>query len=371
MAGQTGINSLEDLRKQQQAGSAAEIGYERINEILQAELDYLNRQVSDALAGLSSDTTDKMRVYGTNGSLLPLEVDEFGRAPTKKEYRRGQVAFPLRLYKTAVGWTTKFLESASAAEIAERYIMVRTGHTWGIQRNLARALFLNTNETDYDVLDEGREVELIIRRLVNADGQPIPNSPAGVVFDPNTHTHYIARVGSLAATDIDAVIATVTEHGHTRGLKLYINSADAAAIRALTAGFIALSDSGIVYNATDATRISADFSDLEDQLIGFWRHTGIEIWVKPWVPANYVLAFASDTAESVLARRVPLLETQRGLRLMPAIPSYPLVADNFESMYGFGAWNRTAAAVLYIGATTWANPVLPTLNALESTPPSP
>lgn len=361
-AGQTGIHSLEDLRAQRQAGSAVAVGLDTINDVLQAELAYANQTLTEQLSDLVEDTTDTRRIYGTSGRIMPMEVDEFGVAPTKKILTGAEVAFPLRLYKQAVGWTTKFLEAASAAEVAEQYIKVRTGHALGVTRNLARALFFEENYTDFDILVHGKQVELTIRRLLNADGSPIPDSPAGVSFDPSTHTHYVARASTLAATDIDNLIKNVTEHGNTQGLRLYINVANAAAIRGLTAGFIGLRDAGIIYNVTDTTQIAEDFGDLENQRIGFWRNTSVEIWVKPWVPATYVLCFSAGAPEKVLCRRQSELESQRGLRLMSEFPTYPLRADNFEATYGFGVWNRTAAAVLYIGNTTWADPAIPSLN---------
>jgi hypothetical protein len=38
---------------------------------------------------------------------------------------------------------------------------------------------------------------------------------------------------------------------------------------------------------------------------------------------------------------------------------HPLTAQFFGRYFGFGVWERTAAAVLYAGNTTYAAPTLP------------
>jgi len=350
-----GTVSLEDLRANR-LSSAAEYGLDTIQAALNRDLANTNTRIQDAISNLAAFTDDRQRVYGVGGQIIPTEVDEFGRARTKKDKADYTVGFPLRLYKSAVGWTTKFLEIATPAEIAEQYIRIRQGHVVKVGREIARALYINDNYSFTDNLVD--DVVVPVKRLVNADSAAIPDSPGGATFDGATHDHYLARAGALANSDVDALVAHVTEHGHTRDVMIIINLADKSAIEALT-GFVALGDGGIMYNATDVTVVKQDFSDLENQLIGYWRNTSVQIWVKPWAIDDYWLCFAGGGEEKLLAYRQRVQESLRGLRLVATLPNYPLVSDNFESEYGMGVWNRTAGAILYTGGTSWTDPTLP------------
>jgi hypothetical protein len=80
--------------------------------------------------------------------------------------------------------------------------------------------------------------------------------------------------------------------------------------------------------------------------------------VKPWGVANYWFCYSEGAPEKPLVMRVEEQDSLRGFRLIPRFPGYPLVSDNFETLDGFGVWNRTAGAVLYIGGTAWTNPTI-------------
>jgi len=350
----TGSYSIDDLLAVRFA-SAGSFGLDTINKVLQADLDYYNVGVTEQLGLFAEPVTEQQRIYGTSAMIDMVEIDEYGAAPTKKNLTGVTCGFPLRLFSSSIGWTSKYFEIATPAEIAAQYLQVRKGHAAKMTQEIKKAIYNNANYTFVDKLTNG--VSLAIKRFINADSSVIPNSPAGVSFDGSSHTHYLAKAGaSLANADIDGLVSTVTEHGNTQALMLVISLSNKAAISALT-GFKKLSSPELVYNATDATVARLDMSDLENQMIGLWNET-IPVWVKPWAIENYVLCVATGAAEKPLAFRQRPQTALQGLRIVAEINDYPLISKSMEAEYGFGVWNRLAGGVLYTGGTTWANPTI-------------
>jgi len=194
-----------------------------------------------------------------------------------------------------------------------------------------------------------------VKRLLNADSTKIPQF-GGASFTGSTHTHYLAKAGSsLALSDIQSAITHVREHGMTKDVKVFINASNKATVVALT-GFVALSSAFIAYNATDSTIVKLDNSDLSNQMIGYIDDC--EVWVKPFIPANYILVAATGESEKVLGyRQLPQAEMQ-GLQIAAPYGNFPLIAEHATAVFGFGVWNRLGSAALYIGDTTWANPTI-------------
>lgn len=234
---------------------------------------------------------------------------------------------------------------ASPADLARIFQTRASRDVINIRRLLAEALFTASNRTVRDVFVDNKS--LTVRALVNADGEPIPDGPNGETFDPDTHTHYNVTTGAtLAATDVDALIKNVVEHGHSAGLVIYINQAQENAVRNLD-GFAPYVDSRII-TARDETvgRAPLDTTRIDNRAIGLIG--GAEVHVKPWVPANYLFATASGDSAKPLRMRQHNVPAMQGLRIAATMPDYPLFAEVMENYYGFGAWERTNGAVLQI-----------------------
>lgn len=349
----TGINTLQDLQLIKKA-SAAEFGLDTINKVLQADLANFNAAMNDQLRLLAEPLTEQSRIYGTSGALAFDELDEFGVPVSRKNTVGETVSFPLRLFATSIGFTQRAFALKTPADLAEKVLQGQRGYAERVIKEVKKAIFNNTNYTFVDSLYNG--VSLGVKRFINADSSVIPVAPDGSTFDGATHTHYIARVAALANSDIDAVLGLVSEHGLTSGLKLFINKADVSTLSGLASTkFVPLSSAFINYSATDSTIVRADMADTANYLAGYWGGL-YEVWVKPWVPANYMLAAAVDEPEKPLGyRQLPGLQ---GLRIDAEYEQFPLVAKNMVAQFGFGVWNRLAGAVLYTGDTTWANPTI-------------
>lgn len=349
----TGINTIEDLRLVKYA-SAAEFGLDTINKVLQQDLANFNAAMNDQIKLLAEPLTEQSRVYGTSGSLQFDELDEFGVPVSRKNPVGETVSFPLRFFGASIGFTERAFALKTPAELVEKVLQGQRGYAETVTREMKRAIFNNANYNFVDSLYNG--VTLGVKRFINADSSTIPVAPDGTTFDGSTHTHYLARASTLANTDIDGVLDTVAEHGLNAGLKLFINKAQVSDLSGISSTkFVPLSSAFISYNASDSTIVRMDLSDTANYLAGYWDGK-YEVWVKSWIPANYILAAAVDEPEKPLGyRQLPGLQ---GLRIDAEYEQFPLIAKNMVAQFGFGVWNRLAGAVLYIGATSWANPSL-------------
>jgi len=346
----TGLFSISDLRSVTYA-SAMKYGLDTINQVLAADLAQYNAMVTEQMAFLADPLTEQARVYGTSAKIDMVEMDEYGRPVTKKNSVGQTVAFPIKTFASALGWTEKYLQLHTPAELVAQYDQIRRGHADQMIYQIKSAIFNNTNYTQTDPFNA---VSLAVKRLINADSSTIPEF-GGSTFAGASHTHYMATAsGSYAATDIDSLISNVTEHGMTKGIKIFVNGADIAAISALT-GFTALSSSLLF--AASGTNQKLDVSDVSNYCSGLWDGL-YEIWVKNlMIPSGYIMAVATEETEKVLGfRQLPQAELQ-GLRIDSMFTDHPLVAQNAEAIFGFGVWNRLGAAVMS-KVDTWANPTL-------------
>lgn len=343
------LSTLQTVRFQ----SAAEFGLDTIAEVLQRDLAAHNQSISEMMSELVEFTTDRQRIYGASVSGDMVEVDEYGRSATQRQFPGSTVGFPLRMNQFAIGWTQKWFELKTPADVAVSAAAAKRAHLRALRLAVQRALFQSANYNFVDFLED--QVTLGVKRLVNADGQAIPDGPNAETFDGSTHTHYLARAGgSLAASDVNGAITTVVEHGHGGMVKIAINKADEAAYRALT-GFVAYVDPRVVYRNTDTPGQTLDITRQDNRAIGLFG--AAEVWVKPWIPANYALVWDSSD-NPPLAFRQRSQERLRGLRIAATNSAFPLYAQYMEAEFGVGVWNRTNASVLYWGNTTYADPTL-------------
>jgi hypothetical protein len=334
--------------------SAAAFGLDTIERVLNADIAAHNVLMRQMLADLVDITQDRQRITGGSdiGDMTP--VDEYGRAPTQKLGPNGQVAFPLGLYQFAIGWTRTWEQEKTPADYARATIAAEIAHRKRIINEIKRALLLSANYAFVDDLVDN--IPFTIRRLTNADSQPIPLGPNAEVFDGTTHTHYLATA-AFSATDANALINTVVEHGHGGQVRVYINKGQEAAWRALT-GFQPYLDARLVLG-TQANQVGSprlDLTRLDNRAIGIFGSA--EIWVKPWMPSNYALAFDVAYPGKPLALRERVAGSM-DLKIAAEIDAHPLVARYMESKFGLGAWQRTNGAVLYSAGGSYTDPVIP------------
>lgn len=350
-----GTYSLEDLLAQRFV-PASQFGFDNIARAIQAYLDWLNAQVADQISMIAETTTDVRRVYGASEEGEMNEVDELGVARTQRDTQGAEIDFPLRKFSRSTGWTADFMARATPADLATRVLGFQTAYLTRFRNELKAALFGNANYSFTDKLGDG--TTLAVKRLLNADSMPIPNAPDGTTFAAATHNHYAGTTGaSLAYTDIDTLIANVTEHGLTN-VQLIINQADVATLTALSGTkFTALTLAVVAVPGRTSGTIETQVvtEDPANKLVGYWA--GYPVLTRSWVPDDYYLACAVDAPMKPVVHRIDKFTALNGLRLVADFQSHPLTAQTYEAEIGFGVWGRHSAAILD-GAhqTTYSNP---------------
>lgn len=330
-----------------------DIGEDRVFQAIQDALTVHNELLSEKISTLVDTTTNRLMRYGGVDNMTMDEIDEGGRPDAQKITAGATVGFPLRLYGISVQWTRKYLQNAVGSEMATQFIAARDANVKLMDREIKRALFGSTNFTFVDKLVDG--VSLSVKRLLNADSSAIPLDPSGNSFNGATHTHYLGTA-SLVVADIVALIETVVEHFGSGSAVVYINRAQETAVRAMT-GFVPYTDARIIPADTSVRSAQAlDSNLLYNRAIGILSSGGdtAEIWVKPWIPANYMFAYVQGQPKPLVRReRRP---GSSALVVAAEDESYPLRAQTLDSEFGIGVLERRNGAVLLTNNATYSAP---------------
>lgn len=332
--------------------SIAQYGEDRAFADIAAALMAHNRIVDQMTGSLVERTSDRQRRYGSQDTMEMQKVDEFGRALAQKVAAGTTVGFPLEGFEVAVQWTRLAFQNMRATELAAQFEAARDADIKNIQREIRRAIFDSVNVSFIDRRVDN--VTLAVKRLVNADSASIPLGPNGETFNGATHTHYLARVGALAASDITAVVNTVVEHTATGQPRLYIARTEETAIRGFTSNFVPLTPV-FISPADNTTRAvgNLDVRNPNDRDIGYWDQTAL-VSVKPWMLSGYMFAWM-DGGLPPLVMRVRD-DSSGSFQVLYDDEAHPLRARGLGREFGFGAWTRTNGAVLYTGGTTYTVP---------------
>ena len=348
------LNVLEDLATQTDPIANAEA--ERALAARFAEALAIHNRMFDAMAGDLCVMTDQAELpfAGADDAIIQ-ELDEWGAADASKATSFGNVGFPLRIYGGTVQWTRTYFQTASAAEIASQLDAFATADIKLFQNVVKAVLFKNTNTSNYlDRLQTKRSYTL--KALLNADGQSIPAGPSGQTFDGSTHTHYLGKA-ALNAANGQELLDTVIEHGIDGKLVYYIAKADEATVRGF-AGFSAYVDARVtVVGAAQIGNQSLDVQNPDNRAIGVFG--GAEVWVKPWVPANYQVAADIGGSEKPLGIRTrgkSLTSGMGSFQMLADNEIYPLRARNLGREYGVSAYGRHKAAVMKSNNATYSPP---------------
>jgi len=343
------LQTLDTLASSQQ--TIAEIGEDNAFQAIDAALVAHNEIVTEMTDNLAETTVDRQRRYGAVDAMEMEEMDEHGTPDAQKVTAGITVGFPLRLYGIAVQWTRKFFQNATGEELAKQFVAATTADLRRIERQLKFALFTPVNYVFVDKLID--HVELNVKGLCNADGAGIPLGPQGQEFNGATHNHYLATA-SLAEADVVALLETIIEHQATGKAYLYINRAQETAVRAMSK-FTPYTPVNIIPGANTQEAVGTlNPNLLYDRAIGDFDGTA-EVWVKPWIPAGYMLAFLSGVRKPLVFR---VRNAGAGLSLVADDEAYPLRARIFEREFGVGVYTRTNGAVLYTGGGTYQAPAL-------------
>lgn len=314
-----------------------------------------NQLFDDMVSDLATVVTSPQMPFVGGDTAVIQELDEWGRADASKASPAGNLGFPLRIYGSSVQWTRTYLARATVAELAAQIDAHAAADLVNFRNLLKTVLFKNTNTSGYiDRLDS--KLTYTLRALLNADSQQIPISPNGTTFDGSTHTHYLANATYTAAA-LQTMIDTVVEHGVDGKVVLYIAKADETTVRGLT-GFAPYLDARItVSGANQIGNVALDVTNPDNRAIGVFG--GAEVWVKPWIPANYAAVLDIGGQRKPLGVRVrngSLTSGPGSFQKIDEHQHHPLTAQNFGREFGIAAFGREKAAVSRLNNGTYAVP---------------
>lgn len=348
-----GTNTSFDTLAFARNTTVAQFGEDRAFDAIEMAFQAHNAQITEMLDDLSEPTTDQIRAYGGPDTMAMEELDEFGSPEAQKISAGVTVGFPCRYYGIGLQWTRLYFRSAMANELAAQATAAMDADVKMIQRDLKRAIFYPTNYSFIDRLHP-KKLTLPVKALINADSSAIPLAPDGTSFNAATHTHYLGT-SSFAAADLDAGVATVNEHFLSGKIQIFINIAQETAVRAFT-GFTARLPVTVIGAITAQQTVGElDVWNVTNRCIGDYK--GVEVWVKPWIIANYVLFLHSGNGDKVLVRR-SITGENSDLQLLYDLEEYPLRSKAMAREFGFGVWNRVAAAALQINNATYTQPTI-------------
>ena len=347
----TGTMNMADLQAITNQ-SVAQFGLDAVAEVLARDLAAHNALVGEMFRDYCEITADNLRRTGASGAGEMIVADDFSRAPTQKPLPGATLGFPKDLHQTAVGWTQRFLNKATPAEIAAAQLNIQAAHRRTLVRQMKRAIYDPTNDTVTDYT-ERNAIDLPVKRFLNADSWAIGNGPNGETFNGATHTHYTAEA-SLSAAGLLAAVNNVVEHSTSGAVQVVINIANEAAVRALT-GFVAYVDARLQLGTGQVPTQRLTVQNSGNRPIGLFGQA--EVWVKPWAVANYAVILDTGAAEKPLALRTPTGVAPALVRVAQN-DAFPLIADFYESEFGFGALNRGGGAVHYFAGASFTEPTI-------------
>lgn len=359
--------------------TVAAYGVDEVWNIVNAAYIAHNELMREQLTTLCTTTVQRMRRYGNPAGKVMEEHDEYGQSQSQKGRGGSDLGFPLRKFGAALSWNNDYFLMTTAADFAAEITQIFDADVQNIVKQIKRAFYLPTNYTFEDMLID--HMQIPVKRLANSDGQTLPLGPDGQEFPAGAHNHYLARVGAaFEESDLAGLISHVTEHYTGGNVMVVIDTTQETAVRGFP-DFVPHSWAGqIEPDNIVRTGRTIDQFNVFNRSIGMFR--GVEIWVKPWAIANYVLCYitGSNIEKPLVVRTRGVLGPDGGmgsslksilngggpgtgpgmgdLRLVSQYHSFPMHATEYQREFGIAVQNRVAAAILYVGGTTYVAPAI-------------
>lgn len=337
------------------------VGLDTIWDQIKAANDIWNNHQAALVGLLTFKTVDAASAVAQASSLPNFETaSEFGIPKSVRQGTALPVGYGLDDFDLRVGWSWKFLRSATAKQIKDLANTAMAADqknitTTVLNRLLSPTVSANENSTP-------------IYGLWNGSGTMIPPSFMGSDFAVN-HQHYlVSGATSLDSDDVSVLVNHVTEHGYglDAGSRVLIlcSQNEADVITSFRAG---QTNNNSKVAKHDFIPSSAAPPYLTTQTLVGERAPenlgGVPIlgsygraWIAetPLMPVGYVAAVVTNGANTALNvigfREWPSADYQ-GLRLIPGNGPYPIQDAFYQRSFGVGVRHRGAAAVMQIKAS--------------------
>jgi hypothetical protein len=316
-----------------------------------------NQAINLILGGLSLPTTARGALLGQETAMPDWEPGtELSRGSRVKTTGIDAVGFPVTKFLVRSGWTRDYLAKATNREIIRHVESIMQAHMATNWKHALRAIFNNVEWTwTHDMFPE--DGSLKVKPLLNADGYIAPEWMSHSFT--GSENHYLALgAGTLDEPDLQSMADELRKHGYGVSqasggmggrIEVWINSAEVADVQAHT-NFVASNDPIVV----DLNKIAVDLD--QDKYIGYNSAARCFIRQVDYIPANYALAFATNSQANAgqqmmrvnsfapLRRRIPTTAALQGIQRITE-SHYPLQETFWEDWFGFGVGMRTTAIV--------------------------
>lgn len=319
---------------------------------VQAFLDAHNMLVSMIMGDLVEITEERLTTWGGNAQVEMIDGDEYSRPDVQKiQVSPTTLGFPLGVKQLGWGVTRLYMMNKTVKDLDTILVAIRDVDKRELGKAIRKALFNPTNNLTY-VDKRTDSANIPLRALLNADGANIPPDPYGNTFDGSTHTHF-AGTGSFVVGDMITGINHVNEHYLDGELRAYIPLNLEQTVRGFS-GFYAYQDPRLRIGAdtTIADRRALDITNIQDRPIGILDKA--EVFVKPWIPSNYVFIFNAQ-APKPLKMRIRNAE-QGNLHIAADMEIYPLRAQFMEREFGISVEERSNGYCLKTDNATYSAP---------------
>lgn len=338
----------------------AEVGVDRIFTAIQESAREHSRQINALMASFVERTTMAQEQYelAGGGTLQPL--DEWGNPIPMKPSGSYQVAYPIQGGGTAWG-DNRVTRALMTVEEANRFTLEaqRQDADW-LRRHMLAALLDNVTWTYNDKIGPGGAKglgDITIQPLANSDTVTYVRTGGAV----STDDHYLAQAAAIDDSNnpFDTIHDELMEHPSNSGpVVAYVATSLKSSIEGLTA-FTEIADPDLRYGIA-TTQIANSPDMFDDTIRGFGDEVlgkANKVWVVEWkaLPAGYMIAHARGGGPVLKMREYPS-EALQGFFMEMHSPDGNLNETRMLRYAGFGAANRVAGLVYYVGGGAYAVP---------------
>jgi hypothetical protein len=325
-----------------------------VNEVFTAiaeTVDEHNRTLQLFMGALLQRTTDFQTRFRTMGTARLQPIDENSLALPIQTGAFYTVGFPIQRGGVAWGQGYEAGVKMTVEQANENTrLMIDADSNW-MRDQILGALF---NNVSYTFTDE-QYGDVTVRPLANGDTQTY--NVVGNPLAPVTAQHFLAQANAIADgadNPFDDIYDLLSQYpGNTRNIWVLVPSNLLASIRAL-GSFLPVADPNVRVGANSNVLVGAPDIALPGITRGYVEE---KVFIREWkgMPSNYMIAMAEGSPPPLAMREDESPELQ-GFHLESDETRFPWRELQYRRKVGFGALNRTAAAVIRIGNGTYAPP---------------
>lgn len=309
-----------------------------------------NTRVNQMDAILVRRTTETKRKFLLPGSGTLQPLDDNGIPLTTRVAGSYDVAWPIQGAGDAFGTNRVSRELMTVEEVNRHVLTIQQRDADWRMRHILASLFDNTTWT----FDDPQEGNLTIQPLANGDTITYLSRNGTAA----TANHYVGQAAAIAdATNpFPTAYTALSKYAGNEGpFVSYIASDLRSSVEGL-ADFIDVGDPDVTTGSASDTinGVPSEVLAFGDEVLG---KVG-RMWIVEWqrLPDDYIVSLALGASEPALAMREYPVASLQGLFEEDHSPDGNRRERRWIRYAGYGAWNRTAAHVTYIGNATYAVP---------------